>query len=852
MGHMHVAGFWRSFWVAMAAFLLASPGQGGMAWATANSLQEEPLERPAETSLSSAPAQAILDLLVNPESLGTRLVVVGDGEFRDYKVSLLREPPRLVLDLWGVQKYRVDPKGLPPTKEVSRVRIGRHQDKMRLVMDMADTGSQEKPLYSVQTKGTNLVLCVGEMAKGGPVEQLEPPAFPKERLNMSAQGENAGPAKEKNLEQALDSGPGEDRFLAQAGRSHLPEPAQEDSANPGPRIWDPKPLEAEATKSVLGQTQPPGADSGLQALASLEPLPEPRENPGEAIPQKTPVVLTENTDRRILESEVAKGGNSEPGSASPSAGRAPWEGLNTQTHQPMARLARLPSARAQEALSLAQVAAKTSAKTPLPALQIEEEEEEDFKISTGMEPGKTYSGQRLDLDLQDIDLDNVFRLLAEVSNLNIIVSEKVKGKVTMRLKNVPWDQALDLILSTQKLGMVRQGNVLRVAPLKDLTDEEKERKRLRQERIQAKIEAQKRIQEAEIEAQERQRKLRPFVTEFMVLNYTKAKDFQTQIKDVLTKKEKGIEREGKAVVDERTNMVTVTDYPETIERIKQYKEMVDKPTPQVLIEARIVKASKNFARELGVQWGTQFAEFDRKNEWAWGISSATSTTGTTPPTSPSAWKSGAFSAGTGHDFFPLSGWMVNLPATILPGPPGIGLQIGRLAGDLINLDLRLSAAEREGLTKIVSRPKVMTLDNVEATIKQGREIPFTQVNPEGNVSVVYKEASLKTTVTPQISPDGRVRLKLDVTDDFPDRANANPITGNPEIVKRQGTTEVLVRDGETVVIGGVLEETRATSEDGVPWLKDVPGLSWLFERKQRRMDQTELLIFVTPFIVQQT
>jgi type IV pilus assembly protein PilQ len=462
-----------------------------------------------------------------------------------------------------------------------------------------------------------------------------------------------------------------------------------------------------------------------------------------------------------------------------------------------------------------------------------------------MEPGKVYVGQRISLDFQDIEIDNVFRLLAEVSDLNIIVSDKVKGKVTMRLKDVPWDQALDLIISTHKLGMVKQGNVIRIAPLADLIKEEKERRRLREEKIKERLEAQKRLEEAEIERRERERKLRPFETVPIILNYTKAKDLEKQIKGFLTR-EPDINKVGSVIVDERTNTITITDYPEKIEFIKHYIKQVDTPTPQVLIEARIVKASKNFAREIGIQWGGQFAEFDRTGEWAWGISSGPG------DASPSTWRSGAFTGNTGFDFNPFSSWMVNLPATLLgAGTPGIGFQIGRLVGDLINLDLRLSAAEAEGLTKIVSRPKIMTLDNVEATIRQGFEIPYTQVNPEGNVSVVWKKAELKTTVTPLISPDGRVHLKLEVTDDYPDEAIKSS-EGEPAIRTRQAYTEVLVKNGETVVIGGILEETQEYSEEGVPGLRDIPILNWLFKKKKRKRDQTELLIFVTPFIVEET
>ncbi len=742
---------------------------------------------------ASSQARTLLEMMATEEASGSKVSIIGDGDFSRYKVSGLREPARIVIDLFGVENYKFNPASLSPTREIERVRVARHNDKVRVVLDL---NPEALPVpYDVRREPGKLTVSLG-FRQDAQESLLE---SPDER---EFQGEKEQPQEEDKAR--WDIPPSEARY---AGIPRSWEEATPSIVEP-PRILDPKASErkemerpsvdvAENSGNVIGKPKEDGHE--------LE-----KWNP----PQRDIVWV----DPRV---DIQK---KKQGTFLPKEARI----------QPAA-------------FSMAQVAKKPLPKAP--AVSIQEEEEEEFKISTGMEPGKTYTGQKLDLDLQDIDLDNVFRLIAEVSNLNIIVSEKVKGKVTMRLKEVPWDQALDLILSTHKLGMIQQGNVVRIAPLKDLLDEEKERKRVKQERLQAKIEAAKRLQEAEIEAQERERKLRPFVTEFITLNYTKAKDFQAQIKDILTKEPK-LERVGTAVVDERTNTVTITDYPEKIERIKQYKEKVDKPTPQVLIEARIVKATKNFARELGVQWGAQYAEYDKRGEWAWGVSSATGS-GTTPPVTPSSWQSGSFTQGTGRDFFPLSGWMVNLPATLLPTPPGIGLQVGRLVGDLINLDLRLSAAEREGLTKIISRPKVMTLDNVEATIKQGREIPFTQVNPEGNVSVVYKEASLKTTVTPQISPDGRVRLKLDVTDDFPDRSNANPITGNPEIVKRQGTTEVLVRDGETVVIGGVLEETRATAEDGVPWLKDLPGLNWFFERKTRRHDQTELLIFVTPFIVQQ-
>jgi type IV pilus assembly protein PilQ len=791
-------------------------------------------------------ADRLLDVTALQEEEGTRCVLLGDGALLKYQAFELKNPPRIVVDVHHVSQAFRDQSLSVKSREISKVRVGRYPEKVRLVFDVAGNAM---PKFSLSQEGPKLVLRVGNLALREERAAPSGPAHsaPEESVAPELPAGSAGtPAGE------VVAAPEAEAAQREATPMKEEPPVPTLAAEASPR---------ESVKS--GETQSPrrtpfmrkaeekAADSALpEPLAEASPMNSPPNQGGGELPVKPRTAPRADADLTRPEHGASK---SEPG-------RAPGAGTRTALAVPQGAKGKNPTPFAWErpgvtqGVTLAQIASKAPValpKAPAASAAVDKgelEDEEEFKISTGMEPGKVYTGQRVDLDFQDIDLDNVFRLLAEVSNLNILVSDKVKGKVTMRLKNVPWDQALDLVLSTQKLGAVRQGNVIRIAPLKDLADEEKERKKIRQERIQERLESAKRQQEAEIEKQERERKLRPFSSEFIVLNYTKAKDFQSQIQGMLTKEPK-IERVGAAVVDERTNTVTVRDYPETIQRIKDYRKQVDRPTPQVLIEARIVKAAKNFARELGIQWGGQFTESQKigDGEWAMGVSSAAP-----GAPFPSTFRSSNFTGGTGNDLIPLSGWMVNLPATLIPGPPGIGFQIGRIVGDLINLDVRLSVAEREGLTKIISRPKIMTLDNVEATIKQGREIPFTQVNPEGNVSVVYKEASLKTTVTPLISPDGRVRLKLDVTDDFPDRANANPITGNPEIVKRQSTTEVLVSDGETVVIGGVLEETRATSEDGVPWLKDIPGLSWLFERKSRRADQTELLIFVTPFVVQQT
>jgi type IV pilus assembly protein PilQ len=733
----------------------------------------------------------LLDLLISQQADGTQAILIGSGDIFDYKAFALPNPPRIVVDLSNVQQQLETLRIPVRSQELEKVRIWQHPNKVRLVFDL-NPGLESFPPYRLTKSGGKLMLCMGEMAKKGEAAAQDLPDTVYRALSMQPIAEGSAAEQEDLIQPQADTAAPAISEQPLLGRVELAAEPQDPEATP--KVDLPKPVKSQ---ELAPAAAPVIAEESLPPDPEIAPAPAAWEGPANA---------TESSADRW------------PGSA--------------VTESPLSSKG-VPYGR-----------------RPLQMSLFTEMEPESFQISTGMEPGKEYTGQRVDLDFQDIDIDNVFRILAEISDLNIIVSDKVKGKVTMRLKNVPWDQALDLILSTNNLGMVRQGNIIRVAPLPDLVREQQERRRLHEEKIQEKIEAQKRLEQAEIERQQRERALKPFVTEHIVLNYSKAPNLAGQIKDFLTS-DPEINKQGKVVVDERTNTMTITDYPEKIEEIRRYITKIDKPTPQVLIEARIVKADKRFARDLGVQWGGQFAEYDAKGKWAYGVSSGLGATGQ-PLAGPSTWTSGSFSDGTGRDFFPESGWMVNLPATLLgAGTPGIGFQVGRLLGDLINLDLRLSAAETDGLTKTISRPKIMTLDNVEATIKQGFEIPYTQVNPEGNVSVVWKEAELMTTVTPLISPDGRVHLKLEVTDDFPDPTIVSS-EGEPAIATRQATTEVLVRNGQTVVIGGILEETQSYTEQGVPWFRDVPGLSWLFENKERSNEQTELLIFVTPFLVEET
>ncbi len=407
--------------------------------------------------------------------------------------------------------------------------------------------------------------------------------------------------------------------------------------------------------------------------------------------------------------------------------------------------------------------------------------------------GQVYTGQEISLDFQNADVRNVFRILHEISGKNFVIGEDVRGRVTLKLDKVPWDQALDLVTKMNRLGVSEEGNIIRIAPLAT---------------IEAEKAAEKRVQEAAEEAA-------PLVTEYIPVNYSDATAMQGHIKEVKTER-------GKVTVDERTNMVIMTDIRDGIERAKEVVRKLDVVTRQVMIEARIVEAETNFSREIGIQWGFTHQTLRGADDLGgpWGFSGAV--------------------GGPAN-------YAVNLP----PGAPtsGIGFTFSRFPGGLTSLDIdaALTAAEQEGTLKIISAPKVLTLDNKEANIKQGQQIPY-QKEEEGTISVEFVDAVLSLTVIPHITMDNRVSMRVTATKDSPDFGNA--VLGQPPIDTKQTTTELLVNNGDTIVIGGIITEDRSTAEARVPGLSKIPVLGWLFKSRLKTHNKTELLIFMTPTIVQ--
>jgi type IV pilus assembly protein PilQ len=437
--------------------------------------------------------------------------------------------------------------------------------------------------------------------------------------------------------------------------------------------------------------------------------------------------------------------------------------------------------------------------------------------------GRKYRGQRISMDFKDADLTNVFRIIAEVSNLNIITADDVKGKVSLRLVNVPWDQALDVVLRSKSLGAAQEGNVLRIAPLSSLRKEDQDR-----------FDAQKQVDQSRQEAMNRAAEVKATqeaVFDTIPVSYSKASELLAKIKPLTSKF-------GRLDSDDRTNMLIIRDLPQNIAEVKAMVATLDTATPQVLIEARIVEVETTFARELGIQWGGAYRD---GSSTKFGMTGAQGVTGASNPGAPiDAATTNPFTASN-----PPPSYAVNLPAAIGLGTGG-GIAFGILR-DNLRLDLALTALESSGNAKIVSSPKVVTVDNKEATIEQGTQIPYSTVSASGT-NTQFVDATLRLKVTPHITPDGRVSMKVEAQNDSPGETTP---TGQLAINKKKATTEVLIQDGETAVIGGIMQVARSEGQSGLPWLSKIPVLGYLFRKDTNTARNRELLIFITPKILKQ-
>jgi type IV pilus assembly protein PilQ len=441
---------------------------------------------------------------------------------------------------------------------------------------------------------------------------------------------------------------------------------------------------------------------------------------------------------------------------------------------------------------------------------------------------KEYKGERLTLNFQDIETRAVLQLLADASGQNIVVSDTVQGSVTLRLQNVPWDQALDIVLRTKGLDKRQDGNVIIVAPAEELATREK-----------AALSARKDIQALE-----------PVRSEYLQVNYAKAADIAVLLKGSSTGGGSNavLSSRGSVSVDDRTNTLLLQDTADRLADVRRLVTTLDIPVKQVLIEARIVIVTNDFERDLGARFGVTATRANGTNGLYettgtaagtdQGISSALSnltTNGTVYPVS--------LPTGTNA----INRYNVNLPVAT----PAGSIALGILGSDFL-VDLELSAAQVENRGTVISSPRVITANQKEASIEQGVEIPYQQSASSGATTIDFKKAVLSLKVKPLITPDNRIILDLTVSDDSVGQVVvASGGVNVPSINTRTIVTQVVLGDGQTVVLGGILETTQSLQATGVPWLGDIPVLGNLFKQTTRKDDKDELLIFVTPKILRE-
>lgn len=421
-------------------------------------------------------------------------------------------------------------------------------------------------------------------------------------------------------------------------------------------------------------------------------------------------------------------------------------------------------------------------------------------------PARTgYTGQRISMDFVEADIRNILRIIGEVAGVNMVAGSEVTGKMTIRLVDIPWDQALDVILKAKGLDKEVEGNVMRIVAAEKLASE-------RSARAAADL--------TDVKTKE---DITPLVSDIIPVSYAEAKDILENIRVVLSKR-------GSATIDARTNMILLRDLPDNIKVAREMVARLDTPTPQVLIEARIVEVSSNVAKDLGIQWGGAFsADPSKGNAPSSGFPNTIGIRGDTG----------------------LSNYAVNLPAPVASGGSSgaaMAMSLGSI-NDILRLDLRLAALETTGKARLVSSPRVTTLDNKPAEISQGTQIPVSTATQE-KIANQLVDYLLKLSVTPHVTSDNSILLKIDIRkDDLARESIAASGASAPPKSTRAATTQVLVRDGETTVIGGIITDNDTFNESGIPWFKDIPFIGWLFRSKSNKVDKTELIIFITPRII---
>jgi type IV pilus assembly protein PilQ len=785
--------------------------------------------RPAAAANAATASRRIVRVAPAPDGV----VVHTDGSGPAPKVEsfALEAPPRLVVDIFGVLPARSAADVATPAPGVDRARIGRHPDKTRVVLDLTgkaarhrvDTTDGEVAIH-VEVIGAEAVTQArieGETGRGAaPADPRRPAAgepAPREAASdapapdeSQRAGESQGAAGTESPRFKRGSGPAR---VTSAHFESLPEHdrivvAIDDAAEAKVVEPDPNTLIVRIVGATIAPEVERRVDTrefrGTVEIFSIFQAPDTPE-------PEVRIVLKRRTPERAellwvggqLHVQLAR---TEAPAAATSEGFEAIAGAPGDTVQPFSRLPEpvpaAPSGLPGAPTALGPGAAGTpSLDDPFLFDGPADPASIDILQEGGFTDDKEYSGRRISLDFKDADIGNILRLIAEVSDLNVIAGEEVTGTVTIRLVDVPWDQALDVILLTKGLGFVRVGNVLRIAPLETI-----------------KLESEQRL--AERRAKER---LEDLVVKLQPVNYATAKDVRDLVKRLLSKR-------GSVDIDARTNTLIIKDIPSVVQEATALVKAIDTQTPQVLIEAKIVEANLSFSRSLGTVWGLGYDPLDG--------------TGGSPD----------FRFGNDNDV-----------TTGIPGGDGVVQRnnfvsttpaAGNITGlltlgilsldDHLQLDLQIQAAEDNNKGKVISSPRVVTLDNREATIKQGVAIAFTEATAD-RITTSFIDAVLELKVTPHITADRSVIMEIKVSRNAPQlSASTGSITG---ISKNETETEALVRDGETIVLGGIYVVDTGRRSLKVPFLADIPLLGAAFRNRSIDDERRELLIFVTPRVI---
>ncbi len=689
------------------------------------------LEGEADAASSDkAAAHRLQDVSAKEQDGGALVRLKTDGQVVRYEVDEVVDPPRLIVDLYGVTTDGNTEKSFTGTA-LKGARIGKHGDKTRIVLDARGSSL---PTYDVASTGEGLaILFSGKAASRSDTVEVKGLTFDKKNGFWRLRLDTAGAVTVRTVKNAPD-----EKIIALDG--------------------------ARASASLMGSR---GLGGGPVRDVVVE------NDPHRAGSLRISLKLDGDVDHSAWQRDGALFWDVRPLSAS----SAPALASNGQ----LDRVQPVAAPFSSGPITLAQQSATAA----------------------------SFRGKKVTIDIQDADIVNVVRLIGDVSGKNVVIGEEVKGKVTVKLKNVPWDQALDVVLKTKDLGQETKGGIIRVVP-------------------QAKLDAER---EARLKLQDEREKKLPTTVRLIPVNYAVASELTPQVKELLSAR-------GKVTQDSRTNVIIVEDIRDNLDQAERLVRTLDTQTPQVLIEARMVEGTTSFTRALGIQWGGGLFFSQRggnptglvfpNNVGIVGGADSVNSLGGQP---------------TPGVFFPPN-FAVNLPAQNVNS--SVGVNLGSI-GNFGFVNARLSAAETSGQAKIISSPRITTLNNKRARITQGTDITVPIVT-QNQLTVSTVTAALELDVTPHVTADGSILMAIKLTNNVPDFSQQVG-QGVPPVATKEAETEMLVKDGDTAVIGGIYTRNTAENYSQTPFLGSIPIIGWLFKNSNESDTRTEMLVFITPRIV---